>query len=271
MYPLYILSLVITIPLWHYINDRSLNYYDLIKNVFLLQNIIPGSGNGYNYPSWSISAELWVNIALLYFLFKKNSAPIAIILCFASILVWFSSAENISHAHSEEVFLTTVGFFRCVAGISAGVVTYKAFAYVNTRRCDNQEKSYLRQSVWTLLEFLAITAVILCIYVQRLQLHYVAVLIMPIVIFIFALNGGWLSSLLSWRGVARIGAYSYGVYLLHVPVLFSFRAVGIMEHRGNDLLDGFTVLLVATLLSIPVYHWLERPALRMVKGFVVKV
>jgi peptidoglycan/LPS O-acetylase OafA/YrhL len=60
-----------------------------------------------------------------------------------------------------------------------------------------------------------------------------------------------------WRPFARIGALSYGIYLLHPAVLYALAPL----LRRTDLVAGYIAYLIATVaIAELVYRCLERPA-----------
>jgi peptidoglycan/LPS O-acetylase OafA/YrhL len=70
----------------------------------------------------------------------------------------------------------------------------------------------------------------------------------------------WLAGLLEHRTVRHVGAVSYGIYLLNVPIVSACRRV-----FGED--SALLLFLVATAVSVGVatvaYRIIERPFLRL--------
>lgn len=78
---------------------------------------------------------------------------------------------------------------------------------------------------------------------------------------LLALQGELLPSwaaLLRTRLLSACGRWSFGLYLLHLPVLL------VIKHlSGSGLAKAWLGLLVSTLLAALVYRWVERPAQRL--------
>lgn len=68
-----------------------------------------------------------------------------------------------------------------------------------------------------------------------------------------------LRSLLAWRPLSALGKISFGVYLLHMPMVYFVR-----EHVTTDHLQGFLLVISMTcVLSFLLNRGLERPGMRL--------
>jgi peptidoglycan/LPS O-acetylase OafA/YrhL len=75
------------------------------------------------------------------------------------------------------------------------------------------------------------------------------------------LGGGWIARLLSTRPIVYMGKASYAMYILHIPMLWW--AVGWRIQYATEIYV-VAVLVVAAV----VYHWVEEPANRYLRGKV---
>jgi len=66
----------------------------------------------------------------------------------------------------------------------------------------------------------------------------------------------------------RIARYSYGVYICHIPVLW---LCFVKLHVGPALMSAIISLLLTSLVSIALYHWLEDPAIRYGKWLAAQL
>jgi peptidoglycan/LPS O-acetylase OafA/YrhL len=78
---------------------------------------------------------------------------------------------------------------------------------------------------------------------------------------------GALSRLLAWRGLTWLGTVSYGIYLLHVPIMVKLNAsFSTGAPQTQVVLVALATALVATAAAALSYYLIERPALRLVRG-----
>jgi peptidoglycan/LPS O-acetylase OafA/YrhL len=65
----------------------------------------------------------------------------------------------------------------------------------------------------------------------------------------------------------RIAQYSYGIYVSHVPILW----LCFVKFHFASAVSAVMSILLTTLVSIVLYHWLEDPAIRLGKRFATKL
>lgn len=236
----------------------------LWRDLLLLQSVIPTGSPGYNVPAWSISAEFWINVSVFYLVVRMRSAPTAILLTFAGYLMLLDR-QILDHAHVQPLALTTAAWWRCMAGLCLGFVAHAAYAWL--RRCDAPLSARHRTQLATLVELLLCAAMIQQLFRFDLGSRVVAVALMPVAVVVFALQRGALSRLLSAPLLHPVGNYTYGIYLLHYPLLIIAHQAGLIRQPPEHmtLLQGFAALAAVTLLAMPLYTWFELPAKRALR------
>ena len=75
----------------------------------------------------------------------------------------------------------------------------------------------------------------------------------------FGMGGGWVARALSTRFLVYMGKASYGMYILHIPILWW------AVHWGFRFAPECYVLLVLIVSAI-VYYWIEEPANRYLRA-----
>jgi peptidoglycan/LPS O-acetylase OafA/YrhL len=112
-----------------------------------------------------------------------------------------------------------------------------------------------RQSSWVILVVLAGL-----VAVDRTPLLLVDATLAAWVVACSLREDHWLAPLLRWRPVAHIGRVSYGMYLLHVPVIGAVKFVFPAE---TAVVPRFLTSFALTVLAATLCFWfVEAPLLR---------
>lgn len=95
-------------------------------------------------------------------------------------------------------------------------------------------------------------------------------------IVVTAYDSRWLRMGLSMRWLRQLGKYSYGIYVLHQPIIFILRDAGfdaqLFPQMLGSSLPGVLIFAavagcVTLILAILSYHWWELPFLKLKKFF----
>lgn len=227
---------------------------------------------GWNYPSWSISAEL---LAYGLFALLVIRAPRAMLPLMAVTIV----AGLVVIALVEGTMDTTVrfGWLRCLAGFSLGAV----LRLVIWPRAGGRVA--VGGTAWTLAELACVLLV--AVFVSELGgsvLSVAAPLVFAFAIYVFGHEGGAVSRLLKAGPIAFLGAISYSVYMTHAFVIsraenvatvlgdrtgwpiFSAAADGkrLMGSTEWQSLTALAIILAGTLvMSAITWRLIERPGM----------
>lgn len=229
---------------------------DFLPNLLLLQNIIALDIRTYNFPSWSISAEFWMNIVLLYWIMRYRlfkTALVLIIICYA--ILW--PRELLEHGHVQTVFFTKAGLLRCTAAVLMGYLTYQV--YDRTRSLVLEKVSGIG---FSLIE-VGLVAIMAFFLVYRTDLSIkIALLFLPLFIYGFAFGRGFISSFLSIKQLSNLGNFTYGIYIFHIPVVLQLFDRGIIAYDPANftVVHGIIILLISMVIAIPAYYYVELPA-----------
>jgi len=158
-------------------------------------------------------------------------------------------------------------FFRCAAGFGLGMLTYRWFQLGLWRRLFQRD----------LFFWIVTAASILSFHFDVNELLTVA--LFPLLILATVYNGASASRLLSTRPAQRLGEWSFSIYMVHMPIFFTYR--GIAPLLGWPVPNGFftpgpdyrvgwfaaCVFLALTLVVAALcYRWLEAPARNFLNG-----
>lgn len=240
VYPLHFLTLLIFLflELGKNFSSSSLvnnstdynNTYNFFGNLFLINSIYFPKLNDlefltWNFPSWSISAEVFSYIFFSLILkvclrYNKSSFYIiSFIISITSFLILYSINLDFNYFYTYDF-----GFLRCLAGFFSGVFAY----YVHKNHLLNWKiiKNH------TFINFLELTFFIILFFLlynlKYIVLNYgfIYFIFFPLFILIFSLENGFLSNFFnSFQLLHRIGNISYSIYMIHVIINLLFNVL----------------------------------------------
>lgn len=247
----------------------------LVHNLLMTHSLGFVDRLGWNYPSWSISAELvayGVFAAIMLFAARYTLIVFPAIALVAVIVI----ATQIGHIETMVEF----GWLRCLLGFGIGA-TLRLHVWP---RAGSLPASGTR-TAWTLAEVATLAFVLVFVAgAGRGLVSLAAPLVFAFAIFVFAHEGGTVSRVLKTRPVAFLGLVSYSIYMTHAFVISrAINVATVAEGRlGFPLLveraDGakvfaygdagalvaLAVILAGTLVfSALTWRFVERPGQRL--------
>lgn len=244
LYPLQILTLL-AMMLLYAVSGRSLNPWLAVQGATLAYGLgIPPTLLYFNFPSWSVSVEFWLSIAMFLFLSGRLRPILAAVSVVTALVILLFPGFQLLTVEPMHLHLSG-GVVRGMAGFSIGVA-----AYVYGTCFDAGRLPY-----WTAGASLA--ALTLIFFKPELT-HFDSWLLYSAIFTTLVSLRAWDSRLfLSGRWFVFLGSISYSLYLLHIPVvrwmeyIFSTQAL-----RGWHKLAVLAVLLP---LATAVFRWIEKP------------
>ncbi|PPE79573.1 acyltransferase [Kaistia algarum] len=264
--------------------DRGLG--SLAANLFMIQGLGFERSLTWNFPSWSISAEL---ATYLLFAFVATALPagrlvrLLVVVAFTCpLLLGWISPRNMDATYD-------FGLIRAMGGFSAGVLGYALYSGIDLQAW----AARLSRPLWTFIEIATVFAIVAFVSIAGITpLSLAGSLVFLVGVLVFAVEGGAVSAGLRSRPALRVGVLSYSIYMVHVPVLHVLMmAVHTLERRtGIDLTtpgfrDGHPalfvgrerwqgdlltlgVLAVVLVASSVTYAWIETPGRRWTRRIV---
>jgi peptidoglycan/LPS O-acetylase OafA/YrhL len=220
---------------------------------------------GWNYPSWTLGLEFWLNIGFVYFVVQnvqkkphKEGAMMAMLFVLFSLSIFFIRfGKGNFDIHFQQIFtFTNIGVVRCLIGFLIGILVYYASIGRLALRI-SKSKSYI-----FLCETLLLFLLFLSLCDGGQSWAFLAVfLVFPLVIFIAAVRQkiSILNTFCSLPIVRELGNFSYGIYLLHVPVLYLLAMFEWYQEKNSHLQLAILCGIVFV-VSIPVYYLYEVKA-----------
>lgn len=247
LYPLHLLTMLWAMALSY---AGSVDWTLLAQNLLLVQNIgLPPNRWAFNFPSWSISVEMAVSLLFYWLVRRDRPLLVAALLSLGAALSAFELASGMTPALNH-LGVFNSGLMRGIGGFALGCA-----AYLLALRAP---ASCARLGALAPAAALALLA----FFVAR-DWSWPVSLPFALIVFATVLTTAAAGDvpLLSSRPLVWLGAVSYSVYLLHIPLLWSASTLLGEPVDGLGRLPLIAVVLVAAQLC---YRYFELPAQRWV-------
>jgi peptidoglycan/LPS O-acetylase OafA/YrhL len=247
--------------------------YSILSNLFLIHSMNLHNWFSWVHASWSISTEWWA-----YMLFPFMVAPLMrmngtrkvgiAVLCFAGyVAITFLIIPIVSVPESMPFLKSSVsemtinvsyqyGFLRCLCGFVLGMVMYEAYKLEWAKK--------MLANGYVFLNFVAIAF---------LSMHFnlpdfVTVLFYPFILLGGAYGSDGINRVFAWKPLQKIGDWSFSIYLVHQPLMFTIGAIVALNFPGElpkpDFGIGWLIclgfILITLLTSYASYRFIEVPA-----------
>lgn len=258
LYPLHLLTLLVMCGLY-YLQQTDIFFAQFIQHVLLIQNLgFSPVDNAFNFPSWSISDEFWGSILffILISLIKRRSIVISLCVVMLFGICIFYPNVLMGGDYEGTCGILNAGLLRALCGIGLGIVLYLTYQARILQPLFNSVWSgrvcLLGLIAFFLFEIHSSNAIVFYLLTYGLLGH-------------MALHSSFLN-MLSTRMFVGLGAISYAIYLLHIPLYKIFQLIG-----GDGAVKGWggKVILIPTLflLAYLSYRYFERPLQRIILSF----
>lgn len=199
-------------------DPKQVNSLDMLLNLLLLHGVGLHWTDALNYPSWTVSLEMWTYMVFLLVCLLA-SRPVTRVLIFASLgaasFGWFVH-QSLKIEDFVAVFQAERSFMRILMSFSIGMLV----ALWHQRRRSKHSGAGIAQAM-------ALGAVIL--FLALLEKSGQWLLLGPVLFGLLVLtissDEGWLARGLGCRALAWLGERSYSIYLVHATLLMAFSAL----------------------------------------------
>ena len=242
---------------------------DFLNMVLLLHAFGTTNIDVFNWPSWSISAEIWSYLvfALVVFIIgRRDRLRLAIYAAIGALGLAMVFAFPADPGRNAFLSVTGLGIGRGLFGFFTGVLTWRLF---------DATRFWQSAAVMTFAELVLIVLILagLALIDDTTPFVLLVVALFPALIIVFAHQAGAVSKLLDARPFMALGTLSYGIYLWHLLVA---KCVAWALYRPlhaffeNHEFPGWTeVLATHALLAAYIaativiaalsYRWVEKP------------
>lgn len=268
-------------------NFKYVFFTSLLANLFLLQSWIPDSAFYFsvNPPSWSISVELFFYVSFIALILpsKKGGWISKLLVCLVISIIPVLSLELLKSVLGPDRIpgdVASYATFICPFTRLFEFVLGMSVAQLFLRR-----NLLVRQNVWpsTIQEMLIVIASMLSIcymnvllkdFIQAIRIgplypwliHVGSAPVFALLIFVMAKNEGFISRALSHPIFVWLGQISYSIYLLHLPILYYFKAHAADFVHCNRWMF-FSLYCILVVLAAHLNHqFIEDPFRKLIRS-----
>jgi peptidoglycan/LPS O-acetylase OafA/YrhL len=271
IYPVYFLAIFLLLGIGLFSN---INIPDLLLSIFMVQSWFPEKALTLNYPSWSLSVELF-----FYITFPILANRIYPKLKLKTAALWIISFWLLSQViyHLILYGVVTIGDY------TTRQMSYYPLLHLNEFLIGNLAGLFfikkLKNARGNYLPFIVITILLLILVLRfvvaaSFDVGLLAVLFVPLIFFI-SLSNDKVTQVFSRPGFVFLGEISYGIYILQVPVWVIFSDYRMEKyfglHKELDFTSSFLIrLLILITLSGVSYLYYEKPIRNLIKTLRLK-
>jgi len=213
----------------------------LLSNFALLQNLAGQPDVLGVFWSLPLEVQMYVLLPACYLIarrFKWGVAGLALVALVASVIYETVELPGLWR-------FSALAFAPCFV---SGVITYAILYHVPRRKT---------MGAWALPLIIAVPIALLShplAHANMIAAGWIVALAVGLLLpWVAELRESWLT-----RAAAVIARYSYGIYLLHVPVTW----IAVVALRDAPLVVQLATIVVGVvMLPIAAFHWVERPAI----------
>lgn len=285
IYPMHILTLIISIPLVQITHFKTNIIYTFL-NIFLLQTYFPIGIQvfAYNAVSWFIADVVFfyaITPFLLVLLYRTNiiyNRNKLIILQTCA----FATGFIISYTFHDKVQAFTFGWwyiyispyfriFDYLIGFLSGLI----FISLQNEYFIGRSKTFfsiLELSAISMF-FISYRSTFLGFDSLKYDMYYVPAL--TILVFVFAFQRGILSRLLSFKLFIRLGTISYPLFMIHqlmiayVAQLFAFNIYD-QSYNAKVIFIEIIIFIIIIFVSFAINRYFEEPTKVYLRKYLVK-
>ena len=259
VYPLHLfcllvlLLLVCTVPGYRTVAAATAHHRDLftysgfIASLLLVQDWIPGLGDGWNTPSWSLSAEWLAYLFFPFIVFQIRKVPgRRLLIGYGMVLMAMLAGVLFFTGHPTSDAVGLSGILRMMMEFPAGCLMYLAF-----------ERNVVLPQRFVLGTCLGL---LMASFVFP-KIELVTLFAFPLLVLSAAQGRVRVLNLLCWTPIVFLGDISFSIYLTHQIVI---RLVGGVHGAGLDqrVLVNWGIIGAILLVSVVTHRCVEKPARR---------
>lgn len=259
LYPLHLYTLITFIGAWMLSSGGFPAYEDgtiftLFQQITLTQNVgLNPSGMTWNYPSWSISVEFWINIIFILFISRETKNSTLFLLSLLGLVVIYINTGNLDTHAANYYGVINSGMIRGAASFLLGILAYR----IHQRYKNHQGRKAFR--FFSYLEAVCLIGVAGILFERdgsQSSLDFIAPYVFMLVVVVFSFEQGGISRFV--KMFRYLGTISYSIYLNQITVLLLSTYLADKWHAPGAVLF-VQYILVLLVYSHYTYRFIERP------------
>ena len=251
-------------------NWKGSEVASFVENIFFIQNIGLQNTLTWNYTSWSISVEFWVNMALFFVLsafalkVKSQKTSVFLILivlvCYVTLEVVLDELGGLASITKQIGVIFNTGLIRGVGGIFLGVLVCGLAQTIdpNMNRYFSKKVSYTKSANECFLFALVIYYIM---FAYKAETDITTVFLFAILLVSLSVGqNSLLKYVLGLKPFTFLGMISYGVYLGHPGILQFFKRWNTYFGEGwNEYFILFMFLFLVIPVGYLLHVFIEKP------------
>jgi len=242
-------------------------FFDFLAHIFFVNNLFPDFHRTINPVTWTLAVEVQFYLFMAVFIRFIHKKPYiffgsAIVFSVLYKLISFLSISYFDLSEKYSAFFLSTQFFGCLDEFSFGVIL--AHIYLQYKDSIERQRKFLFLFLLTLFvfSFYLIYVKLLFLYGNYWDNVYMVsfwrlgsgfCFFLLVFMFVLLSTHGWIKKILT--PFNYLGEISYGIYLWHLPVIFSLQKT-VIAHDPEVMLIMTT--LITFFLSILSWHFLEK-------------
>lgn len=265
IYPIYLLSLLFIILIYF---ENKANFQDIFWNVLMVQTWIPAKALTLNFPSWSLSVELFFYVVfpcLFNTIYKKFSLQFSLVFAFSIwvisqiiyVFLWKSTTTSwFVYSFEDYNYLPLLHLNSFIIGNVTGLI------YLNWKSAPNN----INVKLIGLIFFIYI-----CLQYELPIHNGLLSAFFAYGIYLFSKSTSFVTQFFSKNIFFLLGEISFGVYILQYPIFTIATSFRVAKYFNLDLqkdVDLIFLIKVIILLAVAVlsYYFIENPLRKLIRN-----
>lgn len=258
-----------------FINGINFSFDGNILTIFLMNSIglSPGKvlGGTINGTIWFISVLFWCSLFYFYInkIFERKYLNLIV---WAIVVISYGTFLHISNFGAQGLITKNFYFFnagvlRGLAGLGIGYFIAMLYNSGFLQKCTKSTQHFISVIETGIIAFFTYYLFFCPKIPGKTTMTYIVCF--SILFYLFLVKQGWISKLLNNKYLAKLGKYSYSIYIIHSAVLCSILQTVFKPHikfvQSHLGLCFWVELLLIVIIGILVYYLVEKPINKLIK------